>query len=267
MIQFPNCRDVLTLAVANLKRKKGLLFKQLGPVILLYSIAYTLPEPWFSKNAQLLFVPISLLLTSFLWCFIAIKTHRVLLLSENQPLESSQMGPIAIYMRFLVRAFWFFIAVSFVLAPLALFVLVYESQQLWLAILFGVVCAIICLVYLIGLSRLSLVFPAIAVGRVMTLGEAWQNTKNYKAVMFMVTVLVPLSLWGIVHTGAVMLFENAIIVSFLDVLLTVLFTVFEIAVLSAAYQLCEQQPRDSSVNRSYLVQKYFANAVECVSLK
>lgn len=151
----------------------------------------------------------------------AITTHRVVMLGPD---SVSKWGVISWSKRetfFLLHL----VAIGLMITPLALLGIIPVA---------GWIIAIALIAYL--MSRLSLVFPSIAINEGAGFKLSWQLTKNYQTLMLLVMVVVPLTLS--IPTFIVGFIPYGFVVAdFLSLILVV----FEVAVLSMSYRLIVQK--------------------------
>jgi len=101
------------------------------------------------------------------------------------------------------------------------------------------------LALLIGLgllfSRLAMVFPATAAGHDLTLGESFQMTRNHKFFVFFLVVLVPYITNRILQKINA---ESWVLMLLVEVI-SVLVIIYEVGLLSHAYEALHDDPEDS----------------------
>ena len=119
--------------------------------------------------------------TLMLQTIIAITIHRMILLG---PSHVPEWGIIK----------WAHRETVFIFHVLALFLMVFLFMQLMQFRLVGAIIFImLIIVYLVFIvPRLSLVFPAIAIGDKCTFKNSWFFTQDYQKLMFFSTILIPL---------------------------------------------------------------------------
>lgn len=93
--------------------------------------------------------------------------------------------------------------------------------------------ALVLILWLI--SRISLVFPGIAVDKGVSFNLSWEMTKNYQMLMFWAVTICPLLL-AILHLMLKLIPHTYLLVSFISTLILVI----EVAVLSMAYKLISE---------------------------
>lgn len=181
---------------------------------------------------------------------IAITTHRILLLGKE---SVPKWGHFAVGK----REFSFFIAsilIGIVCIPILLLALIPYA---------GIFIAVIGM--LIVFSRLSLMFPSIAIDKPLGMQEAWDFTKEYKLLTLFTIIIFPTiftAIVGIVYT-LVIKFLMGVVSEHLFVLfalLDVFMTVFVVSALSATYRVInEEHPeyfeikKDKEVNQNEIV--------------
>ncbi|MDO3386134.1 hypothetical protein QWI17_09830 [Gilvimarinus sp. SDUM040013] len=147
----------------------------------------------------------------------AITIHRLVLLG---PASLSRWGIVRwtwIETKFLIR----FVVLSF-----AIFIPIILLVSTIPGIIVGALLALLLA------SRLSLVFPAIAIDKRMSFIESWRLTKNHFVLMMTVIVLLPI-LFG----ATVYIFQFMPYGYFLSIPLYLLFIVYEVVALSLSYHL------------------------------
>lgn len=151
-----------------------------------------------------------------IYAIFAITTHRVVLLGA----ESVPKWGVTSWSKRETYFILHLMGIGLVLFPLAL---------LSVIPVIGSIAAIA--IYLWLLSRLSLVFPGIAIDKGVTFKLSWKLTENYQIPVFLV-ILVPPILFSI----PALLLQLAPYGWFLSNVFSSLIVVFEIAALSLAYQ-------------------------------
>lgn len=162
---------------------------------------------------------------------IAIVTHRILLLGQN---SVPTWGQFAFGGREL----------SFLIASFLIVIICIPIMFLSLIPTVGIFIAIFSL--LVVFSRLSLVFPSIAIDEKLTLAQAWDFTKKYKLLTFFSIIIFPTVFSLIIGTVYTLIigFLIGVISSKLYVLYPVLdmfMAVFIVSALSATYKVIKEQ--------------------------
>ncbi len=156
------------------------------------------------------------LLHLFATLLLIVTTHRIILLGES---SVNRWGIVS----------WTKRETIFLLYSIGLALILTSSFSLYGFIDYGRV--ILGLASLWIISRLSLVFPGVAVDKGITFRFSWKLTQNYQGLMFLVVVIIPIllviPLWFVTSLP----FGNII---FLPV--SILLLIFEVALLSTSYQ-------------------------------
>jgi len=192
--------------------------------------------------ASIFFVFLSILVD----IVILISVHRILILGdESVPkwgIQKFEQREFNFFLKYLTVAIVFIV---FVVLVTALF------QAIGISIFASIFLTL--LVGAIYLSRVSLVFPAIAVDTKMSFKESFEYTKEFKLLVFITVVIFPV-LFSVVIGGFYTLIITALAssisshLSLLMVLLNVAISVFLVSALSNTYiyiseTLSQQHPR------------------------
>jgi len=81
-------------------------------------------------------------------------------------------------------------------------------------------------------SRLSLVFPSVAIGGDLGTGDSWNATKNHQLMMIVVTVLFPFVIFSLETR-----LESIPALFWIGHLISALITIFVVSSLSVAYEI------------------------------
>lgn len=234
-------KEILKNTFASVFEKKDILFKALIiPTLLLMIFDYFL-----DADLKTWYLAVPFFILSFaINITISITTHRILLLEENDI-------PTWGLFKFTKREFNFLLSsIGLVLLiTIPTFILVFASGFIesvlgaeTIAIAVVGIGAIVLLVFVIAvISRLSMVFPSIALDKVLSFKEAWKYTKGYKMLCFITIIIFPglfSIIFGLVY-GLVIGFLMKVISPQLDILYTVLnvfINVFMISALSNTYK-------------------------------
>jgi len=220
--------------------KKEILFKALFfPSVLIIGLNTLFMEDF--SNVYVL-VPV-LILIMLINITIAISTHRILLLEQNQintwalfhftktefeylkaTLTLSVIAIVSMFIALILFGIPFWLISLFVsksLSPLLIFLFAF-SMFMYVAII---------------ISRISLIFPSIALNKKLSLSESWEKTKNYKFLCFLVIMFVPI----VFTLGLEYLFDAAFEMSqnvehIINASLGVFLNVFMISSLSHSYK-------------------------------
>lgn len=148
---------------------------------------------------------------------IAITTHRIIL---DGPYTVPTWG----INRFGLQELKFF-AYQFVVAFAALPAIIFSTIPF-----VGILLTFVAIAYII--ARLSLVFPAIAIGKPFGLKDSWRATQDHQLMMLVVVVVFP------VFLGAIDMLVGMIPgMLWASIVISTLTTVFVVASLSVAYKI------------------------------
>lgn len=157
---------------------------------------------------------------------VAIATHRILLKEEEFPVKWG-------YFEFGLREFKYFRYTLFICllclpSLLCLFIPVIGTS----------LTVIICLILI---SRMSLVFPAIALDEEMSVWDSWNNTKHYKLITFFSIIVFPTIITlavGIVYSLVINFLVKVVSpqLEILYVILDLFITVLVVSTLSSTYK-------------------------------
>lgn len=159
-----------------------------------------------------------------IYCLIAINTHRIVILGEKSTAPFGLYIPTSREGSFLIHLLLMFSA----LIPLIflLFLLPRVTPFIYIPI--------ILIIYGYFVSRVSLVFPAIAIDNAWNFKDSWQVTKNYQKLMIFSVILVPLIL-KCLFIGVAYVLKIQVINIGLNSILTVII----ITILSETYRYIE----------------------------
>ncbi|HIP11513.1 MAG TPA: hypothetical protein EYG97_00260 [Arcobacter sp.] len=186
--------------------------------------------------------------------FVAITTHRIFILEEHSI-------PTWGYFRFTKRE-WSFIVSSIgigIIAIIIVFAFIFAGTIFGKSgTLVGIGLSMIAITIIF--SRLSLVFPSISIDKDISLGEAWNFTKEYKLLVYLSVIIFPVFfsiLLGVVY-GLVIKFLVSFVYSELTILyslLEIFIAVFTISALSATYKyILEEHPEYFEIKSEIKVQ-------------
>ena len=167
--------------------------------------------------AEFTLVRVLLSLTSaVLFVIISVTTHRVIITGSESVTSAGIPVPGRREWQFFLASFEIF----FYTLPTLIFLLVPLVGPFLLAASASYI-----------VSRLSLIFPSIAIDAPMSSKASWQATKNYQVTMFIVIVL-----FAVFITGCEFAIDNIIYIPVLSQFISLLASVFLIAALSVAYK-------------------------------
>lgn len=233
------------------EKKYQLMKALLIPFILLTIIEYySTPEVKESIGMASFYVLLGI--SFFITIIMSITVHRILLLDEN---ETPSLGIWKFGHRevtFILKAIALTLLIGLVAVILFFILSLFEKimgsfLSETVSTIF-VVCAAIIILGFFGmtLSRLSLVFPAIAIDKEIDFADAFNISKNHKLLIFVCVIVIPVIfglLVGLVYGLAIGFLMNLISqkLSVLLSLLNIFITVFTIAFLSTSYEYVIRQ--------------------------
>lgn len=240
---FRAYKEIINDTFILLVKKKNILIKALIiPFILLmiidyYNKSFTTPNITniFSDFTLVFFLVLSLIIS----IIVAITTHRVLLLEENAV-------PTWGFFKFGLREFKY-LSSSFIIG----FLCVPSFLFLFIPIV-GIPITLI--VVLMIFSRMSLVFPAIALDEEMSIWESWNKTKTYKLITFFSIVIFPMIitiLVGLIYSLVINFLVN-VVSSYFDVLyvfLDLFITVLVVSTLSSTYKFIKKYTYEENIKK------------------
>lgn len=208
----PDAYKIIFGAVALIMSRSGRLVKAL---LIPFSLYYVIEiAPWLGVSADagnILLIPKLLLYT-----FIAVITHRILLLGSKSVPVWGVSG-------------WTMRESYFLIHMVALIILVMAALAATLVSMpVGLALTLYVCVYLF--ARLSLVFPASAIGHGVTFATSWKLTRKHQLTMVFLMIFGPL-IYGI----PVYIVSSLPYGDILAVTLDVIGTVFLVGMLSVAY--------------------------------
>lgn len=171
--------------------------------------------------------------------FIAIKIHKVILLSDNIEHEKVVFSEFVDFCK--LSLILFFVGLFF-LSPFFVSFGIYSDQSINSSpqILFLSSCLFI-IFGLFLVSQLMLVLPATAVGHKMTLSESWGLTRRHRWLMPIVTILVPL-FFSLPYTIISSLELSTLVDAVIRWTFYMIILVYEIACISSAYRYFLHRP-------------------------
>ena len=164
---------------------------------------------------------------------ILITVHRILILGNDSVptwgIQKFEQREFTFFFRYLIVAIVFIVVVVlstgfFQLLGINIFVSIFFTM-------------LVCAIYL---SRISLVFPAIAVDTKMTFKESFEYTKDFKLLIFVTVIAFPIFfslVFGGIYTLIISVIASSLSadLNFLLVLLNVIVSVFLVSALSNTY--------------------------------
>lgn len=214
---FTAYKEIINNSFSLLLKKRDVLARALLIPFILLSIIYYIGKIYPTMNSfPALIISIA----------VAIATHRILLKEEEFPVKWG-------YFEFGSREF------KYIRYTLFIGLLCLPSLLCLFIPIIGIsLTVIICLILI---SRMSLVFPAIALDEDMSVWDSWNNTKNYKLITFFSIIVFPTIITlavGIVY-GLVINFLVKVVSPQLEILYVILdlfITVLVVSTLSSTYK-------------------------------
>lgn len=246
-------KKILLETLNSLYVKRWVIFKTLLPYLiillgiegLMSFLVIRMPEPATNTvKSYLIYFYVALFIKLFISFLIAVKTHRVLLLKEDE-IKNSEFYHIGFKeFKFLFASIKLTLIVAFVCFIFAFF---FKIFQIHMAV--GIVLGVAISSFIV--SRLSLVLPSISIEKDMSFRHSWEYTKEYKFIIFFIIVLYP------VIISLVLGMTYALVIKFISellgvdltvlmVLLNVCITVLIIGGLSVLYQVIIDEKNDLS---------------------
>ena len=212
-MKIGDCIEAVVKGIRSVIHNKRALAKALTLPLLVYLLMVVLP--------QLFQIPVLIqifagVISFFLYVYISVATHRIIIMGSG---AFSGFGLTMLG----VREWQFLLAVFEVMFYcLPLFLLVYVPYV-------GVHVATVMAAYIV--SRMSLIFPSIAIDAPMNARASWQATSEYQLVMFTV-VFVFACVFTLVEYGIFRIFKSSVLVD----LFSVITIIFLVGALSEAYK-------------------------------
>ena len=180
---------------------------------------------------------------------ILITVHRILILgNESVPkwgLQKFEQREFSFFIKYFIIAIVFILVVVIITVCLQ-FIGIHIFAAIFLAM-------IICSIYI---SRVSLVFPAIAVDTKMTFKDSLEYTKGFKLLIYVTVIIFPV-LFSVVFGGIYALIITALAqsisshINILLVFLNVTISVFVVSALSNTYIYISESLSNQEVNEKY----------------
>jgi len=161
------------------------------------------------------------LITFVIYTYVAISTHRIILIGPSSIPKSGIYIPSKRDVKFIVYT----LGICILMIPAVLLAFIPYA---------GAVMVLIAVFYLLG--RLSLVFPAIAIDQHLSFSDSWNNTKNYQFSMMVIVAIFPFVI-SIPEKLLSYLPYTQILVN----IISLITTVFVVAALSTAYKNINEQ--------------------------
>jgi len=223
--------DILELSAKSFKNN-FLTYMSLAAVfiIVIFLLGYFVATSSFQTSQAILFM----VLMAFVYAKLAVAVHRSVLLS-NQSLgkllsfKSADVkffvAMLAVFISILVL-FWLF---TMVFVQSGLIDLKGSGSAGLLTILMLIM---FIFVGVIG-ARLALIFPAIAINDVIEFNQIWLQTRNHKAKLFFLIIVIPYISSRLMD----LIPEDSLFLSIVGAIVSVLVVMFEVVILSHCY--CE----------------------------
>lgn len=193
---------------------------QLGRALLIPLLLYIFMELIISVSPNSALTVILAFSQVFLQILIAVTTHRMLLL-----------GPQAVPKWGILK--WSRRETRFACYAIGLFCFIFIAVIVanFLSYL-GLILLLFCLLVI---SRLSLVFPAVAIDEKCSFKESWHLTKNWKRLMLLAVFLVPIT-----FSIPILLLSTIPFTMVITIVLSTCLEIFFIAALSISYKVIRQ---------------------------
>lgn len=161
----------------------------------------------------------------------AIVIHRVLLIGDASVPKWGIEAFNKRELRYLMFQILSMLVIAFLpLSLLTLYLNIFAGNDLEDPLISSVSVVLQALTYYL-MARISLIFPAAAIDRRLTIKEAWALTANYKLTVLLVIALVPYALTRV--SNMLIMSANAYWLSMLTFLLI---TIYTVAILSVTYK-------------------------------
>lgn len=229
-------KTIIKVTFEKLFSKWQVLLKALFlPLLFLLFMEYVGVNVLIQKDSSAIGVLILTVISLIINVFIAVTTHRVLLLGDDS------VPPYGIFTLGARERKFFLKSII-----LALIVILPMSIATFIHPILGVIAIISGLIIF---SRLSLVFPAVCIDEEISFGDAWNLTKEYKGLVFLTLIVFPaiLSILVALIYGLVIGFLVKVIapeLSILSAFLNLFITVFVIGFLSSTYMYIRTERAD-----------------------
>lgn len=240
---FSAYKEIINDTFGLLVKKRDVLAKALIiPFILLLIIDYYEKSFSIVSNSGNISINFSLLffiiLSLVISIIVAITVHRILLIEEN-PIP--KWG----FFKFGSREFKY-LAFSFLIGLVCIPAFIFMFIPI-----VGIIITLITV--LIIISRMSLVFPAIALNENMSIIDSWNQTKNFKLITFFSIIIFPTIIAlvvGVVYSLVINFLVNVVSVhlNILYVILNFFITVLVVATLSSTYKFIKKYSFIEKVN-------------------
>ncbi|MCG3660140.1 hypothetical protein [Aliarcobacter butzleri] len=243
---------------ALIENKKALFKALFIPTLVLIGIYFYVPnliiqdgEAVFDENIKWRFGIIWILIL-YINMVIAISVHRIILIKDNISLFKSII-PSKIELRFFFKAVLFGILLWFIFMIFSLFLIplkMYFNNEYIIQIALYVAIFITSIAF----SIFSMVFPATAIGKKMSLFNTLKFTKNYKLLSFFMIVVFPMilsSLIGFIYNFVMETILNitSFHISALYVVVNLFVTVLIISCLSVTYSYIKEENDKKSLEQ------------------
>lgn len=209
-------------SVAYVYHYKGKLFTSLLVPLIIMTLVDVISYNQSAPNV--IFQISSSIFEILFYTTIAVTTHRIILL-----------GPSVIPRWGIVKVTK--CEIKFILYTIALSVLLYFISLISIIPSVGIILGLVLIMCFV--ARLSLVFPAIAIGRNWSFSDSWNATKNHQGKAIIATVLVP------IFTGIPVILVSLVepYGEFLSAFLSSLMLIFTFSALSVLYQIVIEDSR------------------------
>ena len=168
---------------------------------------------------------------------IAISTHRILILGNKSISKWGNFKFTSREISYLFQCIKLSILISiYTFIPLIVILKLFENKTVHLLAL-----SLVFLVSTIIFSRMSLVFPSVAIDKKMDLNDSWKLTKKYRLLMYLLVIIFPTFFSLIIGLAYGMLIKFLVdvfhpIFNILNPILNVFIVVFVASILSSAFR-------------------------------
>ena len=231
-------RTVLRMTYERLEKNFQGLMASVGGLLLIYVIVGLAYEIWGVRDEldfdQLAFaqsISIGIIL-GLIWIVIAVRTHRAFIVHGISAGRRKELSSAGSYLWFTIRIIW--LGVLFGLSASVGFSIGMLGATVHTVV--GILLGTPIIAFLLWhVSRLSLSLPSIAVKQDMSLSESYALTKEYQFLMFIVVCVIPILMYVVPSYLFYWVVDSSLAISVFDAVLTLIFTIVEVAMLSVSY--------------------------------
>lgn len=172
------------------------------------------------------------IILGLIWVVIAVRTHRVFIDHDASAGIHRELSGADSYLWFTIRIIW--LGVLFALCASLGFGIGMLGAKVHIVI--GILLGTSIIAFLLWhVSRLSLSLPSIAVKQRMSLSESYVLTEKHQFLMFIVVCVIPILMYVVPSYLFYSVVDSSLAASVFDAVLTLTFTIVEIAILSVSY--------------------------------